>query len=772
MNPISLCMIVKNEASTLEPLLERIRPHVAEICILDTGSTDGTQEIAQKWADKFATFQWVDDFAAARTASYELATQPWILWVDGDDQIEGVENLGTLIREAPQGKPHQVVLAYEYAHDPQGRPTLVHWRERLTQRTETMRWTMPVHECLVPSEPTSMSRSNLVRLVHKRQESKKVVDPFRNLRILQRYHQAHPEDVRTLYYLGLENCNVGAIREGMGFLRRYIQRSGWEDEKFLAHLELARWHQHFQEWDEAAEWGLKAVAVKELWGEAYFSLGKSAYYKAKAGDDPQRNFERATNYFKLGLSCPETQTILWTNPLERLHEVPKHLGTCLHRLGDSRQALEVFSKALEVVPEDSELRTNVERLREQVAKDEIETQLNVLLGLGRLDLATAKIARDVVRGNFTLRQHPGSLAIAIYVGPGPEAWNPETMSRTGQGGSEVMAWEMARRLARLGNSVTIYGFCPDDLEGTFEGVRFLNFHKFRDFRCDVLITSRKPHAVDPEHNVPAAVRLCWVHDVGVGELTEERAQRFDRFLCLSEWHRQTLLNFYPFVREDQVAVTRNGIDFARWEIPTVERNPHQAIYSSSPDRGLKALLECWPAIRAEVPDATLLVAYGFHNWEASARLQGDEPQLRDIQALKDLMASLEPMGVKATGRVNQQELAKMQLGSGVWAYPTWFTETFCITAAEALAAGLAIVTSPIAALPETVGLDGTYIAGDWLSKEYQAEFTKAVVSAMQNPPDREALQARARERFGLDELARDWDKMLKQMVSRAIKRAA
>ena len=86
------------------------------------------------------------------------------------------------------------------------------------------------------------------------------------------------------------------------------------DEKFLAHLELARWHQHYQEWDEAAEWGLKAVSVKELWGEAYFSLGKSAYYKAKAGDDPQRNFERATNYFKLGLSCPETQTILWVNP--------------------------------------------------------------------------------------------------------------------------------------------------------------------------------------------------------------------------------------------------------------------------------------------------------------------------------------------------------------------------------------------------------------------------------------------------------------------------
>ncbi|MFB3079439.1 MAG: glycosyltransferase, partial [Lysobacterales bacterium] len=43
---LSLCMIVKNEADNLEKCLSLARPHVEEIVIVDTGSTDGTQEIA------------------------------------------------------------------------------------------------------------------------------------------------------------------------------------------------------------------------------------------------------------------------------------------------------------------------------------------------------------------------------------------------------------------------------------------------------------------------------------------------------------------------------------------------------------------------------------------------------------------------------------------------------------------------------------------------------------------------------------------------------
>src|SRR5262245_39839777 len=38
--PISACLIVKNEAINLRACLESIRPYIAELVIVDTGSTD------------------------------------------------------------------------------------------------------------------------------------------------------------------------------------------------------------------------------------------------------------------------------------------------------------------------------------------------------------------------------------------------------------------------------------------------------------------------------------------------------------------------------------------------------------------------------------------------------------------------------------------------------------------------------------------------------------------------------------------------------------
>ena len=49
---ISLCMIVKNEEEVLERCLDSIRDAVEEIVIVDTGSIDGTRDIAKKYTEK------------------------------------------------------------------------------------------------------------------------------------------------------------------------------------------------------------------------------------------------------------------------------------------------------------------------------------------------------------------------------------------------------------------------------------------------------------------------------------------------------------------------------------------------------------------------------------------------------------------------------------------------------------------------------------------------------------------------------------------------
>ncbi len=82
-------MIVKNESASLEKCLSLARPHVDEIVVVDTGSTDGTQDIARRYADVFDEIEWPDSFSIARNHSFDLASGDYILVLDGDEYIEG-----------------------------------------------------------------------------------------------------------------------------------------------------------------------------------------------------------------------------------------------------------------------------------------------------------------------------------------------------------------------------------------------------------------------------------------------------------------------------------------------------------------------------------------------------------------------------------------------------------------------------------------------------------------------------------------------------------
>ncbi len=93
---LSLCMIVKNEAEYLETCLKLARPHVDEIVVIDTGSTDGTQDIARRYADVFEEIEWPNSFAAARNYSLDRASGQYILILDGDEYIADFNGWKTL----------------------------------------------------------------------------------------------------------------------------------------------------------------------------------------------------------------------------------------------------------------------------------------------------------------------------------------------------------------------------------------------------------------------------------------------------------------------------------------------------------------------------------------------------------------------------------------------------------------------------------------------------------------------------------------------------
>jgi glycosyltransferase involved in cell wall biosynthesis len=85
---LSLCMIVRDEERFLDGCLNSVKDVVDEMIIVDTGSTDSTKEICQKYGVKIYEYEWKDDFAAARNYGLERATGDWILWLDADEEMD------------------------------------------------------------------------------------------------------------------------------------------------------------------------------------------------------------------------------------------------------------------------------------------------------------------------------------------------------------------------------------------------------------------------------------------------------------------------------------------------------------------------------------------------------------------------------------------------------------------------------------------------------------------------------------------------------------
>lgn len=147
---ISLCMIVKNEEKVLARCLDSLDGLMDEIIIVDTGSTDGTKEIASRYTDKIYDFEWIDDFSAARNFAFSKATKEYIYSADADEILMNEnrekfallkENLLPEIEIVQMKYGNQLEFGTVYNFDEEYRP-------KLFRRLRKFVWEEPVHEAV------------------------------------------------------------------------------------------------------------------------------------------------------------------------------------------------------------------------------------------------------------------------------------------------------------------------------------------------------------------------------------------------------------------------------------------------------------------------------------------------------------------------------------------------------------------------------------------------------------------------------------------------
>ena len=307
------------------------------------------------------------------------------------------------------------------------------------------------------------------------------------------------------------------------------------------------------------------------------------------------------------------------------------------------------------------------------------------------------------------------MRIVIYTGYHTNPWDPNNINNTGLGGTEQSVLYLAKYLvAKYHYKVWVVGTVNP---GDYEGVHYRNTSQFKSEVewVDTIIGVSYINYLKEFEDFNYKNSLFWVHNTDYypwwnGEEIPNHREllshpKLTNIICLTYWHKYNWIEQFPETK-DKILVIPNGIDyksfvnifpqpkmvdgklFSSSPFFLPKKNQDQFIYSSHPERGLNKVLEDWPLIKENIPEATLKICtpeYGLKYFK--------ENFLPLILNLED---------VEFLGTLPQQELYQLMAKSQYWYYPSSYEETFCITALEMLGHKVTPITWEWGGLKETL----------------------------------------------------------------------
>lgn len=297
---LAVCMIVKDEEQRLPLILSDIQGLWDELIIVDTGSSDRTIEIAQKFGARVFSQPWTDDFSAARNRSKDEATAAWIMWLDADDRMDPVQvkQLQSLKKTLDAGCVYSMTVASPVT-DGTVEPVL---QVRLFPNDQRLRFENRIHETITLSAMRYGFKGAYlpIHIIHTGYETPELhaSKMQRNMHILEEELAENPGNIilRYTYANSLEHQNrhEDAQRQYEEIVRNPDARQQQEDIYHGALVCLAHIYYRAQRHREAAELAQRAVEVKpeamqgwHQWGSALMRLNEKEaalekYFRALA----------------------------------------------------------------------------------------------------------------------------------------------------------------------------------------------------------------------------------------------------------------------------------------------------------------------------------------------------------------------------------------------------------------------------------------------------------------------------------------------------------
>ncbi len=350
---VCLNMIVKDEAHVIKRCLDSVKSRIDYWVIVDTGSTDGTQEIIKEHLKdipgELHQSSW-KNFGYNRSEAYDLVKGKgdYILFMDADDWLE-FENdfrFENLTKDA-----------YQMWRGTEGFSYL---KPQLVKGNLSWKWVGVTHEYLSNAAPHTSETLVGVKYVSG-DNGASHHDPqkfAKNVKLLEEGLKDEPNNERYAFYLAESYRDSGNPTKAIEWYLKRIAMGGWEEETFWAQLQVARLENHLKvPFDIVVEAYLKAHRMRPHRPEPIYYLAE--YYNQHNRHDLA--YECIKGF--LALPIPPQKDVLFNEDWVVQWGLPFQLSICSFYIGKHQESLEVCDVLLSSTFLPSHLKEQVEANR-------------------------------------------------------------------------------------------------------------------------------------------------------------------------------------------------------------------------------------------------------------------------------------------------------------------------------------------------------------------------------------------------------------------------
>ncbi|MGI4854284.1 MAG: tetratricopeptide repeat-containing glycosyltransferase [Janthinobacterium lividum] len=350
---IALCMIVKNEQHVLRRCLQSVLHRIDHWVVVDTGSTDGTQDlvrdvlggipgalIEQPWKN----------FGHNRSQAVSLARgcADYLLTLDADEYLQA---------EPGFQWPHLTHDAYDFVVDSGG---TTYSRIQLVRSSLPWRYEGVLHEYITCDGVHRQARMPGIRTVRLLEGARsRNPETYRNdARILEEALQLEPTNARNTFYLAQSYRDAHEPALAMEWYRRRVAMGGFAEEVWFSLYEGARLLEATgADWEQVEHAYLEAYAARRIRAEPLYRVGM--HYQLR------KEYEVACVFLQPALQIPFPATdLLFVEADVYRFLLPLEYAVACYWLGLHEEAMAVTDRLLAETSLSAERREHLLRNRQ------------------------------------------------------------------------------------------------------------------------------------------------------------------------------------------------------------------------------------------------------------------------------------------------------------------------------------------------------------------------------------------------------------------------